>query len=106
MTKFCVVLITTPKGAVAKKMTQLLLERRLAACVSIIPAISSHYWWKGKIKKGTEALLIVKARKSLFKKLAAEVTRAHPYSVPEIVALPLLFGNKPYLKWLFDETSR
>jgi periplasmic divalent cation tolerance protein len=105
MTPYCLVLITTPKSA-AKKVTEALLKKRLAACVNILAAVSSHYWWKGKIERGAESLLVVKTRKNLFQKLAAEVTKVHPYEVPEIISVPLLAGNKPYLKWIADETGR
>ena len=105
MTPFSVVLITAPKGAPARKVAHAILKRRLAACVNIVDAIESHYWWKGKIERGNEALLVVKTRKSLFRALVAEVTRVHPYDVPEIVMLDLVEGNRPYLTWLRDETK-
>src|SRR5687768_12417420 len=103
-TPFCVVYVTTPKGAGAKKLSQSLLKGRLAACVTIIPAVASSYWWKGKIESAGEAFLVIKTRRSLLKKLIPFIKKNHPYTVPEIIALPIIAGHKPYLKWIKAET--
>src|SRR5688572_15507751 len=105
MTKFCVVYITTPPGKAAKNLATAILKVRLAACVNIVPSITSHYWWKNKIESAGESLLMVKTRTALVKKLIQFVSRHHPYSVPEIISLPLLAGNKPYFSWLVKETK-
>jgi periplasmic divalent cation tolerance protein len=104
MAGFILVLVTSPRGSVAKKISKTILSRRLAACVNIVPLVQSHYWWKKKINSATEALLLIKTRKSLFKKLSREVRRVHPYSVPEIIAFPIASGFLPYLRWLRNET--
>lgn len=105
MTRYGLVLITSPKKD-AKRIAQAILRLRLAACVSILPAVSSHYWWKGKIESASESLLLAKTRKELFARLSAEVTRVHPYDVPEIIMVPLTKGSKRYLAWLNDETHQ
>ncbi len=106
MTPFCVVFISTPKGVPARRISQALLKARCAACVNIVPGIVSLYWWKGKMEKAEEALLVVKTRKSLLKKLIRLVKSIHPYSTPEIIALPIVSGFSPYLKWIKRETRR
>lgn len=106
MSGFIVVFVTVPNRAEAKKLAKLLLEKKLAACVSIVPKIESHYWWKGKLEKASELLLIIKTRKTLFPKLAAQVRKNHSYSVPEIISLPVADGSKAYLDWLKENTVK
>jgi periplasmic divalent cation tolerance protein len=103
---FIVVFVTVPNCAEAKKLAKLLLEKKLAACVNIVPKIESHYWWKGKLEKASELLLIIKTRKTLFPKLAAQVRKNHSYSVPEIISLPVADGSKAYLDWLKENTVK
>ena len=97
-----VVLITTPKGE-GKRIARALVESRLAACVNVVPGLTSLYWWQGEIQEDQEELLIVKTRADVLDKLVAEVKRIHPYSVPEVVALPILGGNPDYMKWVDEE---
>jgi periplasmic divalent cation tolerance protein len=103
-TKFCVVYVTAPTGKSAERLAKIVLQRRWAACVNIVPLVKSRYWWKGKIESAKEALLIIKTRESLVSKLSDGVRKIHPYNVPEVIALPILKGHQPYLAWLFDET--
>jgi len=97
--KYCVVLITTPPEE-AKKIANLIVEKKLGACTNVVKDIDSIYWWQGKIEKDRESLLIVKTRTDLFEKLKEEVKKVHPYTVPEIIALPIIAGNEDYLKWI------
>ncbi|MEE8329543.1 MAG: divalent-cation tolerance protein CutA [Thermodesulfovibrionia bacterium] len=103
-TEEIVVLITTPKEEEAAKIARALVEARLAACVNIVKDIRSIYRWQGKIEDDTEILLIVKTKKKLFEALAAEVKGIHSYTVPEIIALPIVQGLEDYLKWLSEST--
>ena len=105
MVNFIVVLVTATSKAEAEKIAKALLKKRLAACVNIIPGLTSFFHWKGKIEKASELLLVIKTRKTLFKKLEKEVKANHSYSVPEIIALPILQGTKSYLDWLKLETT-
>jgi periplasmic divalent cation tolerance protein len=105
MTKFCFVYVTCPNKKTALLLTQLLLQNHLAACVNIVPSVESHYWWTGKIEKSKEVMLIAKTRQSNFTHLVRLVNKAHPYDVPEIVALPVVKGSAPYLNWLKKETQ-
>ncbi len=105
MTTYRIGLITAPSKFQAQKMAREIIKARLAACVNVIPLIQSVYWWKGKIEKGGESLLVVKTKKSLTRKLAVFVAKIHPYSVPEIIFIPIDSGHKPYLKWVESETQ-
>jgi len=102
---YIVVLITAPSAQKAKEIAEFILLKKLAACVNIIPKVDSLFWWQGKIDKAKELLLIAKTQKKLFPKLVKAVKLKHPYKVPEIIALPIISGNKEYLEWI-DESCR
>lgn len=97
---YIVVFVTVPTQAIAKKMARFLLTKKLAACVNIMPAVESYFWWKKKIDRARERLLIIKTKRKLFTQLAKAVQSKHPYDVPEIIALPIVLGNKAYLDWI------
>lgn len=104
--EFIVVLITVPSGEVGERIAASLLEKRLAACVNILPGVTSIYTWKGAVQKDQELLLVVKTRAGLFhERLVPEVKAIHPYDVPEIIALPLVLGSQDYLDWIASETT-
>jgi periplasmic divalent cation tolerance protein len=103
--KYCSVLTTTPNIQEARKIAGLLLFRRLAACIQIIPAIESHYRWKGKKETSKEVLLIIKTKASLYKQLEKTILRYHSYEVPEIICLPITKGSRTYLNWISQETA-
>jgi periplasmic divalent cation tolerance protein len=103
-TPFCVVYVTAPPGKKARRLARIILKSRCAACVNIIPRVHSSYWWKGKLEMAPEALLIIKTRRSLINRLMRIVRHSHPYTVPEIIALPIVHGDKPYLNWVRNET--
>ena len=88
----------------ARKIAQVLLDERKAACVNIVPTVFSSYWWQGRKEEAMESLLIVKTRESLVDDVVELVKRNHSYSVPEVIALPVAGGNADYLKWVQDET--
>jgi periplasmic divalent cation tolerance protein len=95
-----VVLMTAADGAEAARLAEMLVGKRLAGCVQILPQIESVYRWQGKIERQTEVLMIAKATASKFEELEREVRALHSYETPEIVAFPLTAGSTPYLKWL------
>jgi len=95
--------ITTKDEAEARKLAGLLLEQKRAACVNIIPKVSTLYRWQGKIESGTESLMIVKTKKSLLGDIVALVQAHHSYQVPEVIALPIEGGSPEYLAWLEGE---
>ncbi|MBI4710528.1 MAG: divalent-cation tolerance protein CutA [Nitrospirae bacterium] len=100
-----VVFITAPNEDAAVKIARTLVEARLAACVNIVKSIRSIYTWEDKIEDDTEALMIAKTQKDLFDSLAKKVKELHPYTVPEIIALPIVEGSEEYLKWLNSITG-
>jgi len=99
-----VVFITIDSQENAQKIASKLLSERKAACVNIIPAVESQYWWQGKIENADELMLVIKTRASLMDELVALVKSIHPYSIPEIIALPIIGGNEDYLQWIEKET--
>jgi periplasmic divalent cation tolerance protein len=103
---FIVVLITVPSLEVGERIAASLLEKKLAACVNILPGVTSIYTWKGAVQKDQELLLVVKTRADLFHaRLVPAVKAVHPYEVPEIIALPLVLGSPDYLDWIAAETQ-
>lgn len=104
-TTFIVVFITVDSPVTAQKMMDKLLAERKAACVNIIPKVESHYRWQGKIESDDELLLIVKTRITLLDEIITLVKENHPYTFPEIIAMPIVGGNADYLQWIEKETS-
>src|SRR5262249_19598346 len=89
----------------AKGIPRALVTERLAACVNVVPGISSIYTWEGKTEEAQEVLLVVKSRRALSKRLSARVRKLHSYSVPEVVTIPIASGNPAYLKWVRESTT-
>jgi len=106
MTDKIAVLSTCESEEQALRIARRLLERRLAACVNIVPGMTSVYRWKGAVEESREWLLVIKTRRELFGSLRAEIEREHSYEVPEVVALPIVDGAEAYLRWLEAETGR
>ncbi|XP_023698472.1 protein CutA homolog [Paramormyrops kingsleyae] len=92
--------VTCPNEQVAKDLARGMVEKKLAACVNIVPKITSVYEWQGKIEEDSEVLLMIKTRSSKVSALAEYVRSNHPYEVAEVISLPIEQGNPPYLKWL------
>lgn len=101
-----VVLITVPSEEIATKIAATLLKTKAAACVNILPGVRSMYNWKGKVCDDQELLLVCKSRAALFETLLVPAVKsAHPYELPEIIALPIVAGSPDYLAWI-DENTR
>jgi len=99
--RYIVVLVTAPSQEAGEKIAARLLEKKLAACVNIVPEITSLYTWEGKTQNDQEVLLVIKSKVELFEEhLVPAVLEAHPYEVPEIIALPVLMGSASYLQWI------
>ncbi len=98
-----VVFVTASSEKEAQKISELLLGRRKAACVNIVPMVDSSFWWQGKLDSARESLLIIKTKASLLPEIIDMVKEAHGYEVPEIIALPIVGGSEDYLNWIDSE---
>jgi periplasmic divalent cation tolerance protein len=98
-----VILITTSMNEEAEEIANKLLTQRKAACVNIIPKVRSLFRWQGEIDSADEAVLVVKSKASLVDEIVSLVKEAHSYQVPEVIALPIIGGNRDYLNWMSDE---
>ncbi|XP_053603731.1 protein CutA homolog [Plodia interpunctella] len=98
--KYSVAYVTVPSMEVGKTIGHGLVKNKLAACVNIIPQVTSIYEWKNEINEDSELLLMIKTRTSQVDKLTEFVRSNHPYEVCEVISLPIKNGNPPYLKWI------
>jgi periplasmic divalent cation tolerance protein len=105
MTDKIVVMTTCGQEEEARRLARALVEARLAACVQVVPHMCSAYWWQGKVEEAGEFLLLIKTRRPLFDRLRAEIAKTHSYTVPEIIALPVVDGSRSYLEWIDRETE-
>jgi periplasmic divalent cation tolerance protein len=105
MTDYIVVFVTAPENE-APALAKTLVEERLVACVNLVPGLRSIYWWQGKVEDEPEVLCIMKTRSNLFESLRDRVRELHSYEVEEIIALPILAGNLPYLDWIKENTQQ
>lgn len=105
MSDFVQVVTTAEREEDARRIADLLVEKRLAACVQIVGPITSVYRWKGQIESAQEWQCQIKTRQSLLDDLFDAIQAAHPYEVPEILALPILAGSREYLSWLEEQTG-
>ena len=100
MTDAVVAFSTVGKREDADRIARALVERRLAACVNIVPGLTSVYRWKGAIETDAENLLVIKTRRDRVDELRAALVALHPYEVPELIVLPVEAGHAPYLAWV------
>jgi periplasmic divalent cation tolerance protein len=105
VTDAIVVYVTAPNEDEAAAIAKALVSERLAACINIVRAIRSIYMWQGTIEDDAEVLMIIKTQASLFGRLSTRVKELHSYSVPEVIALPIVTGSEDYLAWLRDVTG-
>lgn len=102
--KYMMVYSTTPSKAVAEKLANGIVEKKLAACVQSIPGVSSTYWWEGKVESSQEHVLSMKTTRELYPKLQDYITTMHPYDTPEIVTTDITGGLPKYLEWIGEST--
>jgi periplasmic divalent cation tolerance protein len=105
MTDKIVALTTCESEDEAERIARSLVEKRIAACVNILPKARSIYRWKGAVEDAQEYVLLVKTRRDLFDALRAELSKIHSYEVPEVIALPIVDGSEPYLGWIDRELA-
>ncbi len=106
MTDKIVVLSTCGSRDEARRLARRLVEQRVAACVSVAPAVESVYRWQGNVETSEEWLLIIKSTRESWESLVAELRAGHSYEVPEVLALPVLDGFPPYLEWITQQVSK
>jgi len=100
MTDKIVIFVTVGNSNDAAVLAKSLVEKRLAACVNLLPGVASWYWWEGKVTEDQEVLLMMKTSRDKFAALEKEVLRLHSYAVPEVIALQIVEGSKNYLNWI------
>ena len=104
-TEFLLVLSTCPGSISAKNIAQDLISEKLAACVNIVPEVSSFFSWVGKIDSANEYMLVIKTKKSCYSELEERIKKLHPYELPEIIAVPIHTGFTGYLDWISNNTK-
>jgi periplasmic divalent cation tolerance protein len=100
-----VVLSTAPRVEDAEFIARELVERRLAACVNVLPPISSIYRWRGEVERAEEVLMVVKTTEDRFEAVRDAIVKGHSHDVPEVLALEVKAGHAPYLAWLDESVS-
>jgi len=100
-----VALSTVGSAEDAERLARALVERRLAACVNVVPGVVSHYRWKGELQRDEERLLVIKTRAERIGALREALRELHPYELPELVAFEISDGSPEYLKWLDEGVS-
>jgi periplasmic divalent cation tolerance protein len=100
-----IILVTAPSQEVANQLAHGLVTGRLAACVNVIPHVTSTYVWEGKLEQTTEALMIIKTRSSRYAELEQHIRTHHPYDTPEIVEIPAGQVAQHYWQWVIRETT-
>jgi periplasmic divalent cation tolerance protein len=96
---------TYPSVVEAERAGRVLVERRIAACVNILPGMVSLYWWQGAIERGDEVVMIIKTRASLAEMVRAAVKEMHSYTTPAILVIPLESVDRDYHAWIEAETT-
>ena len=100
-----VVYCTVPNKTTAKEIANTLMRHKLAACVSMIENVKSVFSWDGEVCEEKEILLMIKTRRANYGKIKIYIEEVHPYTVPEVIALPIVDCSEDYLKWLVKETE-
>ena len=95
-----IVFVTVATKKEAKKIMRILLDQHLIACANLLGPVESQFWWKGKIDEAKEHMIVMKSDEKLFKKLSETIKQVHSYDVPEILAVSIVKGWQPYLRWL------
>jgi periplasmic divalent cation tolerance protein len=98
-----VVLMSAPDAATGERIADALVRERLAACASVVPGMTSWFWWEGEVQRASEVLVLMKTAETRVDALVARAADLHPYDVPEVLALPVEAGFARYLSWVERE---
>ena len=99
------VLCACPDQSTAQNIAEQLVDKRLAACINILPGVTSIYQWQGKRETAQEHLLLIKTTDEVYETLEQAITELHPYELPEVVAVSITRGLEPYLNWISEQTT-
>jgi periplasmic divalent cation tolerance protein len=99
------VIMTAPDAETAEKIGRTLVSERLAACANVVPGIVSTYWWDGEVQRAEEVMVILKTVQQRAQALEARAVELHPYTVPEVLVVPVSGGHAPYLAWVGKEVG-
>jgi len=97
---YIVIFVTASNKKEAQKIACSLIKQKLAACVNIIDKVDSIFFWESKINRTKESLLVIKSKKEKLPQIIKLIKSLHSYKVPEIIAIPIISGDKPYLRWI------
>lgn len=100
MKEYIQIVTTADSGELARQIAQSLVEKKIAACAQVSGPITSVYHWKNKIETSAEYYCVIKTRRDMYSKVEAAIKEMHSYTVPEIIALPILEGSGDYLAWI------
>lgn len=100
------VLTNVPDEVIAHAIARNIVERRFAACVNVLPGVRSIYQWEGKVEEASEVTMLIKSTPGRYADLEAAIRAAHPYDIPEIIAVPVTAGLPAYLNWVVSETKK
>lgn len=106
MESIILVMTNMPSASSAQQLARQLVAERLAACVNCLPGVQSIYRWQGTVEEAQETSLLIKTTQARYAELEAFIKQAHPYDVPEIIAIPLSTGLPDYLAWIVEETRK
>ncbi|MBL7685442.1 MAG: divalent-cation tolerance protein CutA [Deltaproteobacteria bacterium] len=101
-----IIFTTVSSQKIAKKISEILVQEKLVACVNIIPQLTSIYIWKNKLCREKEILLMMKTRREKYAALEKRLRQIHPYETPEIIGIKINKGSKDYLNWILETLSR
>jgi periplasmic divalent cation tolerance protein len=99
------VLTNCPDEETADRIATALVENRLAACVNVLPEVESTFRWQGRVEQAVEVPLLAKCTRERYAAVEEAIRQLHPYTVPEIIAVPVAVGFAPYLRWVEEETQ-
>lgn len=106
MSEYCVLLTTCASIEIAEQLATTLVTEQLVACVNIVPTVMSVYQWQGELMKEQECLLIMKTLSEIYPNIEQRLLQIHPYSVPELIQLPITQGLDNYLQWVITQVMR